>query len=59
MEVYVVTYNDKISSEGYDSLEKAIAFVQGRSGIAAFKAVTPMHYSNGKDSYKIHAIRVK
>ena len=57
--VYVISYNDKISSEGYDTFEKAVALIQGRSDIATFRAETPFHYTNGKDSYKIHDVVVK
>ena len=58
MKVYIVTYNDRVSTEGYDDIEKAIGFIQGRHGIESFEAVTPLHYSNGKDSYKVREIKI-
>lgn len=58
MRVYIVTYNDHISGEGYSDIDKAIAFIEGRSGIEKFTKVTPLHYSDGKNSYKVHDVRV-
>ena len=59
MNVYIVTYNERVSTEGYDDIDKAIGFIQGRSNIGSFEAVSPMHYTNGKDNYKIHEIQVR
>lgn len=45
--VYVVTVNDKISSEAYDSIEKAQAYIRKQSGISKYDR--PF----GKDEYVI------
>ncbi len=59
MEAFVVTYNGHISTEGYKSFEGAVAFIEGRGGINKFKAETPSLYTDGKNTYKIHHIRLK
>jgi hypothetical protein len=58
MEVYIVTYNGAVSSEGYGDIDRAIAFIENRYGIERFQKVTPMHYSDGENCYKIHPVRI-
>lgn len=71
MRVYVVEvaregYPSKVSQEGYDSLEKAQAFIEGRRD--APQQIAPFHYRAGRlvagiwydfTDYLIHDVLVR
>lgn len=71
MRVYVIEVAregcpSKVSQEGYDSLEKAQAFIEGRGDVP--QRITPFHYRAGRmaagiwydfTDYLIHDILVR
>jgi hypothetical protein len=57
MKIYIITCNDKVSSEGYDSYEKAWRFINNR--IDKPSEITKFYFQSCKNIYKIHDIDVK
>ena len=51
--IYVVTYQGRVSGEGYTSIEKAQAFIESRSSKP--KQIQSMTYEGG---YEIHQIKI-
>ena len=58
MYIYVVTYNDKVSSEGYKTVEDAIKFIKNKG--YNLLQLSDWWYEDSKgNTYKIHDVRVK
>lgn len=61
IEVYQDGFTCHVSQEGYDSLEKAQAFIESRGGKP--QRITPFHYctegQHGATDYLIHDILVR
>lgn len=56
--VYIITFNYSVSSEGYDDVEKAIAFVESRSNNPV-KDFGLIWIDSQNNVYKIYEINVK
>ncbi len=57
MEVYVIIVNGRVSIEGYDSEDKAIAFIESRSDHP--EKINGWLYKSKRNQYTIHSIAIK
>lgn len=56
-EFYVIVVNGRVSTEGYDSEDKAIAFIESRSDHP--EKINGWLYRSKQNQYTIHAITIK